>query len=184
MEEFLGAIGDQKFHKFNLPDKLVKRILLLKKEKNISLNTSDSDKNTGLVVAEPSKNKEECQRQLGDTNTYLKLSKEELFIKKEAFIVTLESLIEKYGEICTEQEKRFLKTNLKNHTLPHFYILWKINKNPIVGRPVVIGYNWIPTCASIFEFCRETFLQIFGIAMGTLVHQLWQIFIGNFGSKA
>ena len=34
--------------------------------------------------------------------------------------------------------------------IPHFYIIWKILKNPIVGRPIVAGYNWIVTPASIF----------------------------------
>ena len=48
-----------------LPDQLVKRILMRKKEKNISLNISGSDKNTGLAVANPNKNKEVWQRQLG-----------------------------------------------------------------------------------------------------------------------
>ena len=36
------------------------------------------------------------------------------------------------------------------YEIPHFYIIWKILKNPIVGRPIVAGYNWILTPASIF----------------------------------
>ena len=33
---------------------------------------------------------------------------------------------------------------------PHFYIVWKILKKPIVGRPIVAGYNWLRTPALIF----------------------------------
>ena len=36
------------------------------------------------------------------------------------------------------------------YNIPHFYIIWKILKNPIVGRPVVAEYNWILTPATIF----------------------------------
>ena len=45
--------------------------------------------------------------------------------------------------------------------MPHFYIIWKILKNPIVGRPIVAVYNWILSPASIFvghylkEFCAK-----------------------------
>ena len=38
----------------------------------------------------------------------------------------------------------------ESFTVPHFYIIWKILKNPTVGRPIVAGYNWILTPASIF----------------------------------
>ena len=36
------------------------------------------------------------------------------------------------------------------YEIPNFYIIWKILKNPIVGLPIVAGYNWILTPASIF----------------------------------
>ena len=34
--------------------------------------------------------------------------------------------------------------------IPHLYIIWKILKNPLVERPIVVGYNWIVTLTSIF----------------------------------
>ena len=39
---------------------------------------------------------------------------------------------------------------VSNFCITHFYIIWKLLKNPIVGRPIVAGYNWILTPASIF----------------------------------
>ena len=48
------------------------------------------------------------------------------------------------------KEKDFLLSKLNNFTVPHFYITWKFLKNPIVGKPIGTGYNWILTPASIF----------------------------------
>ena len=46
--------------------------------------------------------------------------------------------------------------------IPHFYIIWKIFKNPIVGRPIVAGYNWIVTPASIFvgHYLKEFYSKL------------------------
>ena len=56
----------------------------------------------------------------------------------------------KLGAFCKEKEKDFLLTKFVNFMIPHFYIIWKLLKNPIVARPIVAGYNWIFTPASIF----------------------------------
>ena len=56
----------------------------------------------------------------------------------------------KKQKICNVKEENFILSKIKNFTIPHFYIIWKILKNPIVGRPIVAGYNWILTPASIF----------------------------------
>ena len=62
---------------------------------------------------------------------------------------------------CSKKETDFLLSSLSNFKIPHFYIIWKILKNPIVGRPIVAGYNWILTPVSIFvghylkEFCNK-----------------------------
>ena len=39
---------------------------------------------------------------------------------------------------------------MNNFKIPHFYTVWKILKNPIVGRPIVAGYNWILTPVAVF----------------------------------
>jgi hypothetical protein len=44
---------------------------------------------------------------------------------------------------CRKKEKDFLLSKIKGVTIPHFYIIWKILKNPIIGRPIVAGYDWI-----------------------------------------
>ena len=48
------------------------------------------------------------------------------------------------------------------YDIPHFNIIWKILKNPIVGRPIVAGFNWILTPASIFvgHYLKEFVLNL------------------------
>ena len=74
----------------------------------------------------------------------------------------LKHIVRKHMEkgSCSYQEAKFLLSETESFTVPHFYIIWKILKNPIVGRPIVAGYNWILTPASILW---ELFLKIFTV---------------------
>ena len=60
----------------------------------------------------------------------------------------LRNIIIKYNN-CSQKEENFLLSNV-NFKIPHFYIIWKILKNPIVGRSILAGYNWILALVSIF----------------------------------
>ena len=62
---------------------------------------------------------------------------------------------------CSQKEKEFLLSNVHNYVIPHFYIIWKILKNPPVGSPIVAGYKWIFTPASIFvgHFLKESYYK-------------------------
>ena len=57
-----------------------------------------------------------------------------------------------------------------NFNIPHFYIIWKILKNPIVGRPIVAGYNWILTLVSIFvgHYLKEFYIKFNSILTDSL----------------
>ena len=107
------------------------------------MGTADADKKD--VISE-------CERQLGDIKTYLKISEEEI----KQFISEIQNKLRRiveshvYRGNCTKKEAEFLMSKMYIYDIPHFYIIWKILKNPIVGRPIVAGYNWILTPASIF----------------------------------
>ena len=55
-------------------------------------------------------------------------------------------------------------------TIPHFYIILKILKNPLVVRPIVAGYDWILTPASIFagHFLKEFYSKFDSILTDSL----------------
>ena len=126
---------------------------------------NDTDKNLGAAVADKEDVIIECKRQLFDVNTYLKLSLEEMEILIAKIQTELRAVVIKFKnfKMCNDKEENFILSKIKNFTIPHFYIIWKILTNPIVGRPIVAGYNWILTPASIFVgyFLKE-FEENFG----------------------
>jgi len=71
---------------------------------------------------------------------------------------------------CSQKQKEFLLSNVCNYVIPHFYIIWKILKNPPVGRPIVAGYKWIFTPASIFvgHFLKEFYSKFDSILNDSL----------------
>ena len=103
------------------------------------------------------------QRQLYDINTYIKLLLEEM----EILIAKIKSELSKVvnrnilNNFCMKKEKDFRLRKFVNFTIPHFYITWKLLKNPVVGRPIVAGYDWISTPASIFvgHYLKEFYSQ-------------------------
>jgi len=142
---------------------------LLQRNKNIDLVINDTDKNVGPACADKDDVIKESRRQLYEKKVYNQLTQEEaeqliLVIKKR-----LSNIVNKHTlkGVCSKKESAFLLSNLNKFKIPHFYIIWKILKNPIVGRPIVAGYNWILSPASIFvghylkEFCVkfESILQ-------------------------
>ena len=71
---------------------------------------------------------------------------------------------------CCKFEAKFLSSKIDSFPIPHFYIIWKILKNPAVVRPIVAGYNWILTPASIFggHFLKEFHVKFDGILKDSL----------------
>ena len=132
-------------------------------EKNKIHVINDTDKNLGPANADKSDVINECKRQLFDVATYLKLSKLEMETVLSKSIAKLRMVVEQhfYLENCFQKEKEFLLSNVFNDVVPHFYIIWKILKNPPVGRPIVAGNKWIFTPASIFvgHFLTESYCK-------------------------
>ena len=48
----------------------------------------------------------------------------------------LREVVNKYKKqkTCNVKEENFILSKLRNFTIPHFYIIWKILKNPIASR--------------------------------------------------
>ena len=99
----------------------------------------------------------------GDSSDIFKLSKDqaqELIVSIQTQLTNIIDFHKQRGN-CSKKEEEFLLSKLKTFVIPHFYILWKILKKPIVGRPIVLGCNWILTPASIFvghrlkKFCEK-----------------------------
>ena len=62
----------------------------------------------------------------------------------------------------TKQEFRFLHTHLSRPEIPCFYILPKLHKNPIVGRPIVAGHSWITVgCSKLLTSLLKSIIPCF-----------------------
>ena len=107
------------------------------------IRVNATDKNLGATNAGTVDMKSECRRQLYDTFTYTKSSKEtkEEFIRNVKFQV--KSIVEKhlYRGSCFFKEAKFLLSCTEGYKILHFYSIWKFLKTPPVRRPMVAGYN-------------------------------------------
>ena len=90
------------------------------------MGTADADKND--IISE-------CTRQLEDIKTYLELTEE--MVKNIIMEIQnkLKRIVEShmYKGNCTKKEADFLLSKIYIFDIPHFYIIWEILKNPIVG---------------------------------------------------
>ena len=100
----------------NLSDNEFFELLKLKKLKNKDQVINDSDKNLGAVMADKSDVVKECQRQLYDINTYIRLSREEMEILIEKIKSQLTEIVGRYKEffLCSTKEKNFCWVKFPN----------------------------------------------------------------------
>ena len=135
-----------------MSNKEKKALNRLIKNRNKEICVNDTDKNLGAISADKEDVVLECCRQLYDVITYNKMTWEEAKNLIDKIKFNLKNIVRKHMEkgSCSYQEATFLLSKTESFTIPHFYIIWKNLKNPIVGRPIVAGYNWILTPASIF----------------------------------
>jgi len=115
---------------------------------------------------------DECKRQLYDIATYFKLLLEQMEMLIAKIQTDLEEVVNKHKirKNCDNKEATFILSKLRKFTIPHFYIIWKILKKPMVGRPIVAGYDWILTPASIFvgHYLKEFYSKFDSILTDSL----------------
>ena len=124
----------------------------MKNNRNVKICINDTDKNLGPSSADKSDIIKDCQRQLYDIITYNKIWWEEAKKLIEKIKTDLRKIVNTHMEkgSCSKFEAILLLLKIDSFSIPHFYIIWNILKNPPVGRPIVALYNWILTAASIF----------------------------------
>ena len=95
----------------NLSDNEFSELLKLKKLKNKEQVINDSDKNLGAVMADKSDVVKECQRQLYDINTYIRLSREEMEILIAKIKSQLTEIVGRYKEnfLCNQGKRIFVE---------------------------------------------------------------------------
>jgi hypothetical protein len=137
-------------HKQNLFTRERKILSRLSKNKNKNSVLMTTDKHLGLSSTPKIQFLTEAETHLKDLNVYLPLSKEECKVFIERAKEQLRNIINKHGRFLYKELQEFLCKNLDSFTIPHFYFLWKVHKDPKVIRSIVASYNWITTAASIY----------------------------------
>jgi len=143
--------GQRKVLKQNLCKQEFNELQKIIVNKNEVFVINDTDTNLGAAITDKEDVVIECKRQLFDIKTYIKLSMEQMEMLIAKIQTDLEEVVNKHKirKNCDSKEAAFILSKFKKFTIPHFCIIWKILKNPIVGIPKVAGYNWILTPASI-----------------------------------
>ena len=127
----------------NMSNKEKKALNQLIKNRNVEICINDTDKNLGAISADKNDVVLECRRQLYDIITYNKVSWEEAKKLIDKIKFDLRNIVKKHVDkgSCSHPEAKFLLSKIESFSVPHFYIIWKNLKNPIVGRPIVARYN-------------------------------------------
>ena len=98
-----------------------------------------ADKNLGLTLITREWYIAECERQLTDTCTYERVHSVSLpGIQRRmlSFIATLD------GGIPPNEHKWLTRETERLSQLPQFYIMPKLHKDPVKGRPIVASHSW------------------------------------------
>lgn len=98
-----------------------------------------ADKNLGLTLITREWYIAECERQLSDTSTYDRVHSVSLpGIQRRmlGFIATLD------GGIPPNEHKWLTRETERLSQLPQFYVMPKLHKDPVKGRPIVACHSW------------------------------------------
>ena len=120
-----------------------------------SITIKPSDKNLGLTVVDREWYNNEAYRQLNDRLTYQPLGPNFEF---GSVFGQLNDLVDelKFSRMLDSTEVDFILRSKKDERtgndlpfkVPNFYMLIKVHKKPVVGRPIVASTNWVTTQAS------------------------------------
>ena len=116
-----------------MSNKEKKSLNLLIKNRNVKVCIDDTDKNLGPISADKSDVIKECHRQLYDIITYNKITWDEAKNIISKIKTDLRRIVKKHLEkgSCSYFEEKFLLSKIDSFSIPHFYIIWKILKNPL-----------------------------------------------------
>lgn len=145
-------------HHVNLTEK--QKAVLKKLKTNQTIIIKPADKNLGLVIMKKEWYISEVNRQLSDTQTYKPTTNEDVDKIIQEVQEYLLFIKDRMKWKATNKTWKFLKDfswtteNGQGHKkntirVPNFYIIPKIHKPVLKGRPIVAGHSWVTTPSSI-----------------------------------
>jgi hypothetical protein len=110
-----------------------------------------ADKNLGLTLMNRTWYDGEVLRQLADKNTYEKVARDSIPIEQIYKAITDLANQALKQKLITSQVYTYLRRKIPpaEARIPQIYILPKVHKAKLAGRPIIPGHSWITTPASI-----------------------------------
>lgn len=140
------------YTQFHFPRNTTKseRIFITTIKNDNSLIIKPSDKNLGIALMDKSWYINEIERQLNDTDTYKSADKNTIVSLIQEVITDIHQLLQRFPTYFTEQAKKFLthKTQTEQIQVPVIYILPKVHKPKLTGRPIVPSHSWCTSALS------------------------------------
>lgn len=176
INQMLAKIRHRTLATFDHAKRLTKPNLTLRKKQFLktirsltSIVIKPADKNLGITILDKDWYVQEAMSQLADSKYYTQVSLQKI---KDTLLEKAKEIEERLENITyfnSSQDMSYLKIKLTTHipqinkltetpettaqhtlSIPKFYLLPKIHKSPMKGRPIVSSYDWITTPASIW----------------------------------
>ena len=112
-----------------------------------------TDKNLGPALVSMEWVEKETLKHLNDTRSYTKITADEWSIRRHKVIQTRDKLVNTYSHFLPPNSLKFLRSldNTPRSLDPaRFYIIPKIHKSPMAGRPIAASHSYIMRHISIF----------------------------------
>ena len=103
-----------------------------------------ADKNLGIAITSKTWYEQEAVRQLSDETTYTKISEAEFDIIQSQLCTRLVNLTSKFEHRpLSPGIIKFITNSIIDYKLPDFYMIIKVHKDPVAGRPIVPQHSWL-----------------------------------------
>ena len=118
-----------------------------------SVRVLATDKNLGPALVSTEWVKQETLKHLNDSYTYSKVTEDDWTYRRLKVIETRDKLLNSFSHFLPPNSHKFLRSidNVSSSFDPaKFYIIPKIHKSPIAGRPIAASHSYITRPISIF----------------------------------
>ena len=112
-----------------------------------------TDKNLGPALVSTDWVEKETLKHLDDTKSYAKVTKNDWTFRRQKVIETREKLVNSYFRFLQPNSLKFLRSlddSPRSIDPAKLYIIPKIHKSPIAGRPIAASHSYITRPISIF----------------------------------
>ena len=117
---------------------------------NQAVRVLPTDKNLGPALMSTDWVKNETLRHLYDELSYSKVTLEDWYVCRDNVIKRREQLMSTYCQFIVPNVARFLRSHDHFANPAKFYVIPKIHKTPMVGRPIAASHSYITRPISIF----------------------------------